>query len=46
MKRLYNLGEERNELKIQCIEIAENWQPYRSFACFYLWPYKDIKTIA
>jgi DNA-3-methyladenine glycosylase II len=43
MKKLYKLKEEGKALKIKCTEIAENWKPYRSYACYYLWPYKDLK---
>jgi DNA-3-methyladenine glycosylase II len=41
MKMLYSLPENKKELKIKMSEIAENWRPYRSYACFYLWQYKD-----
>jgi DNA-3-methyladenine glycosylase II len=43
MKKLYKLSEEGKALKTKCTQIAEQWRPYRSHACFYLWPYKDIK---
>lgn len=43
MKKLYGLKEEGKALKLKCTAISEKWKPYRSYACFYLWPYKDIK---
>lgn len=42
MKKLYGLKEEGKALRIKCTGIAEKWKPYRSYACFYLWPYKDL----
>lgn len=41
MKKIYGIKEEGKALKIKCTAIAEKWDPYRSYACFYLWPYKD-----
>jgi DNA-3-methyladenine glycosylase II len=41
MKKLYNLRVTGKALRLRCIRIAEKWRPYRSYACFYLWPYKD-----
>lgn len=43
MKKAYNLKEEGKELKLKCEKIAENWHPYRSIACFYIWPFKDSR---
>ncbi|MFN8259206.1 MAG: hypothetical protein U0W24_26185 [Bacteroidales bacterium] len=37
MKYWYNLNLENKELKNKLIEISENWQPYRTLACKYLW---------
>jgi DNA-3-methyladenine glycosylase II len=42
MKKLYNLRSTGKALRLRCIKIAEKWRPYRSHACFYLWPYKDF----
>lgn len=41
MKDLYNLSEDKRTLKKQIKEIAENWRPYRTFACLLLWHWKD-----
>lgn len=41
MKKLYRLKEEGKTLRLKCLRLAERWRPYRSYACFYLWPYKD-----
>ncbi|OJJ22305.1 Fe-S cluster assembly protein HesB [marine bacterium AO1-C] len=41
IKKLYNLKEEKKELKNKMIEIAEVWKPYRTIACRYLWRWKD-----
>jgi len=37
MKEIYQITEEKKDLKIKLLEIAENWKPYRSLACKYLW---------
>ncbi len=37
MSAIYNIDVEKKILKPTLIEIAENWQPYRSLACKYLW---------
>ena len=41
MKKLYKLRVTGKALRLRCVRIAEKWRPYRSHACFYLWPYKD-----
>lgn len=41
--QLYKLNAEDKNLKSQMIEIAEKWRPYRSYACYLLWRYKDAK---
>lgn len=38
---LYGIKAEKKELKSQLIEISENWRPYRTLACRYLWEWKD-----
>jgi len=43
MKKLYNLRVTGKALRVRCMRISEKWKPYRSYACFYLWPYKDMK---
>lgn len=41
MKRHYGLDESGRALKARMIEIAENWRPYRTIACKYLWQSLD-----
>jgi len=37
MVTLYNIDVEKKRLKSVLTEIAENWKPYRSLACKYIW---------
>jgi len=37
MKAWYGIDLEKKELKNKLIAIAENWKPYRTLACKYLW---------
>lgn len=37
IKKIYSLTEEKKELKEKIIQIAEQWKPYRSLACKYIW---------
>jgi len=41
MIKLYGLTETGKALRQRMIEIAETWRPYRSWACVYLWRWKD-----
>lgn len=42
MRKLYEIEEpDKKKFKAQLQEIAQNWQPYRSIACRYLWKWKD-----
>jgi len=41
MKRLYELDLEGRALKTRMMEIAENWKPYRTIVCKYLWHWKS-----
>ena len=41
MARLYQLEEKGKELRTRMVEIASPWQPFRSYACYYLWRFKD-----
>ncbi len=41
MIALYGIEAEKKELKPRLIEIAEQWRPYRTLACRYLWEWKD-----
>lgn len=43
VKRLYALEETGKALKKKMLEISEPWRPYRTYACRYLWRYKDLK---
>jgi DNA-3-methyladenine glycosylase II len=45
MRNLYNLRVTGKALRARCIRISDRWRPYRSYACFYLWPYKDSLRI-
>ncbi len=39
---LYDLDKtNKKQMLHQMQQIAENWRPYRSYACRYLWKYKD-----
>lgn len=42
IRRLYKLDHEGKELKRKMVEIAENWRPYRSIVCKYLWHWKSL----
>jgi DNA-3-methyladenine glycosylase II len=41
MIRLYGVEENGKQLKPKLVELAEQWRPYRTFACRYLWQWKD-----
>ena len=43
MVSLYDLKSEKRALINELEAIAENWKPYRSYACFVLWDWKDGK---
>ena len=43
MVSLYDLKSEKRALIKELEAIAENWKPYRSYACFILWDWKDAK---
>ena len=38
---LYSVEETGRQMHQKMTEIAAAWQPYRSYACLYLWRYKD-----
>lgn len=42
---LYHLTEKGKALKQRMIEIAEPWRPYRTYACVYLWRWKDTPAL-
>ena len=41
MKHLYGLKEEKKALKEKMLEISDQWRPYRTYACRYIWAAKD-----
>jgi len=41
MRRLYGLEEQGKEFKLKLILLAEQWQPYRTIVCNYLWSWKS-----
>lgn len=41
MKELYSIEETGKALILKMHEIAEFWIPYRTYACLYLWQWKD-----
>ena len=43
MVKMYELEETGKDLIKKLHEIAENWRPYRTIACRYVWKYKDAK---
>jgi len=46
MIELYSLSEHQTkELQNEMMAIAENWRPYRTFACLHLWKWKDSVNI-
>lgn len=42
MKKLYDIEHNGRELKNRMFDLAENWRPYRTIACKYLWQWKSI----
>lgn len=45
MIRLYDVKSEKKQLLMDLHVIADQWRPYRSYACRYLWAAKDSKFI-
>jgi len=43
--KLYNIDGKGAELKRKVMKIAENWRPYRTIACKYIWRWKDTPKI-
>ncbi len=43
MINLYNVTAQKKELYKVLTEIAEEWRPYRTYACRYLWAAKDMQ---
>ena len=40
MKAIYQLSDDKKELKQQMIIVSEKWRPYRTLASKHLWNYK------
>jgi DNA-3-methyladenine glycosylase II len=40
IKYLYNITSKNKEMKTDLEKISENWKPYRTLACKFLWNYK------
>lgn len=44
MAHLYKLdGSDKKQLKQDMLKISARWAPYRTYACMYLWRFKDNK---
>jgi DNA-3-methyladenine glycosylase II len=44
MIRLYKINpEDKKLLKEKMVKLSKKWSPYRTYACMYLWQWKDIK---
>jgi DNA-3-methyladenine glycosylase II len=41
MKKIYGLKTEGKALKNKCLALSKQWEPYRSYACLYIWAHKD-----
>lgn len=42
MCKLYKIDmASKKEMKLKMQQVAENWKPYRTYACRYLWDWKD-----
>ena len=42
MKKLYKLDDtNKKEFKTRLLKISKKWTPYRTYACIYLWQWKD-----
>lgn len=41
---LYEISDDKKQAKQEMLAIAENWQPYRSTASFYLWAWKRAQS--
>jgi DNA-3-methyladenine glycosylase II len=44
MTKIYKLdATDKKGMKEKMLKISAKWAPYRTYACFYLWKYKDTK---
>lgn len=41
MSQLYKVEGSKKEVTVQLKEISQQWRPYRSYACRYLWRWRD-----
>jgi DNA-3-methyladenine glycosylase II len=41
--QLYGLEESGRTLRQRMLGLAEPWRPYRSYACWYLWRFKEMR---
>jgi DNA-3-methyladenine glycosylase II len=42
MKKLYNLEDSnKKDFKEKLLQLSKKWSPYRTYACLYLWRWKD-----
>lgn len=40
--KLYKVApEDKKEMKLKMLEVSQKWSPYRTYACRYLWGWKD-----
>lgn len=45
MSNLYNIDRtDPKSMKTRMLKQAQNWAPYRTYACMYLWRFKDTKA--
>jgi len=46
MIKLYKLDpSDKKQLREKLLKISSKWSPYRTYACMYLWRWKDGKVI-
>ncbi len=44
MAKIYKLDiTDKKDLRKKMLKLSAKWSPYRTYACFYLWKYKDTK---
>ena len=44
MEKVYKIDpSDKKAMKEKMLKISAKWSPYRTYACFYLWKYKDAK---
>jgi len=46
MKKLYKLDDSnKKEFRLKLLKISKKWAPFRTYACIYLWQWKDNTPI-